>query len=185
MIWLYLKQETDFFIAPAKMLHIAPELCFIPRIKVLKNIEYITADIESPLAEIKMDVHQIPFPDHTFTIVFCNHVMEHVENDIRAMSEIYRVLKPGGWAILQIPLFYPLPDQTFEDHTITDPLLREKIFGQDDHVRKYGLDYTDRLKSVGFEVPNIDFINKIGKDNVVKYALPADDFIFKVIKPFA
>lgn len=112
---------------------------------------YITADIESPLAKVKMDIHQIPFGENHFDAVLCNHVLEHVQDDIKAMSEIRRVLKPGGWAILQVPFFHPIPEVTFEDNSITDPRAREKAFGQDDHVRKFGKDYTTRIATAGLQ----------------------------------
>ena len=111
------------------MLHIAPELCFIDRFEKLDNLDYITGDIESPLAKVKMDIHEIPFEENTFDVIFCNHVLEHVDSDIKAMQEMRRVLKPGGWAILQVPFFYPLKDETFEDKSITSPTEREKVFG--------------------------------------------------------
>ena len=101
LMWLYLKKQTDFFSAPLKVLHVAPEHCFIDRFEALPNLEYITADIESPLAKVKMDVHSIPFPDNSFDVIFCNHVLEHVEDDLLACSEFNRVLKPSGWGILQ------------------------------------------------------------------------------------
>ena len=106
------------------MLHVAPELCFIKRFESLPQLEYLTADIESPLANIKMDIHDIPFPENTFDIIFCNHVLEHVQDDKKAMSEMLRVLKPGGWAILQIPIFKPLIAKTIEDPTLEDPKKR-------------------------------------------------------------
>ncbi|EMR04572.1 Rebeccamycin O-methyltransferase [Cesiribacter andamanensis AMV16] len=126
LMWLFLQRKTPFFTKPLRVLHIAPELCFIHRFEQQPNLDYTTADIESPLAKVKMDVHQIPFPEGSFDVVFCNHVLEHVADDGLAMREIRRVLKPGGWGILQIPLFYPLKDTTFEDPSITDPREREK-----------------------------------------------------------
>ena len=145
LMWLYLKDRTEFFNKPYKLLHIAPELCFIKRFKSMPNLDYTTADLDSPLADIKMDVHDIPYDENTFDVVFCNHVMEHVEDDIKAMSEIYRVLKPGGWAIIQSPQDYNRAE-TLEDPSITDPRERERIFWQDDHVRLFGLDYGKSLK---------------------------------------
>lgn len=182
IIWLYLKEKTDFFTSKAKMLHIAPELCFIDRFEGLENLEYITADIESPLAKVKMDVHDIPFENNSIDIIFCNHVLEHVKDDIKALSEMKRVLKPGGWAILQIPFFFPLKEKTYEDASITDPKEREKAFGQDDHVRMYGKDYGDRLASVGFEVLADDFVKTLPADRVEKHALPMEEIIYKVVK---
>jgi len=165
------------------MLHIAPELCFMDRFEQMDNLEYITADIESPLAKIKMDIHDIPMEDNSIDVIFCNHVLEHVDDDFKALSEMKRVLKPGGWAILQIPFFYPLKEKTYEDRSITDPKELEKAFGQDDHVRMYGKDYGERLGSVGFDVFEEDFIQQLSAEKIQRYALPEKEVIYKVIKP--
>lgn len=178
LIWLYLQKKTNFFDGDLDVLHIAPELCFIRRFEILHGDRYITADLESPLAKVKLDVHDMPFQDNTFNVAFCNHVMEHVSDDVKAMKEIYRVLKPGGWAIIQIPLFYPLQDKTFEDFSITDPREREKVFGQDDHVRLYGKDYIDRLRLGGFDAMEDDFVKSLSKEQIKRHALPAEEPIF-------
>ncbi|WP_258101738.1 class I SAM-dependent methyltransferase [Marinoscillum pacificum] len=182
LIWLYLRDRTDFFTKERKMLHIAPELCFIDRFEKLDNLDYITGDIESPLAKVKMDIHEIPFEENTFDVIFCNHVLEHVDSDIKAMQEMRRVLKPGGWAILQVPFFYPLEDETFEDKSITSPTEREKVFGQDDHVRMYGKDYAKRLASAGFKVVEEKMVMELPKEEVKRYALPQDEIIYRVEK---
>ena len=182
LLWLYLQQKTDFFNKELKMLHIAPELCYMDRFEKLPTLDYITADIESPLAKVKMDIHDIPFAENSFDVIFCNHVLEHVKDDLLAMREMYRVLKPGGWAILQIPFFPPIPDQTFEDITVTDPKEREKIFGQDDHVRLYGKDYPERIKRSGFEVKEEDFTKELSPNEVEKGALPKGEIIYVAIK---
>jgi SAM-dependent methyltransferase len=149
LIWLYLQQRTDFFAQPRQVLHLAPEACFMERFEKIHGQGYITADIESPLAKVKTDIHQMPFADNQFDVVLCNHVLEHVDNDIQAMAEIARVLKPGGWAILQVPFFFPVPEVTVEDLSVTDPRQREKLFGQADHVRKFGKDYPSRIEKAG------------------------------------
>jgi SAM-dependent methyltransferase len=149
LIYLYLKTKTNFFREKLSVLHIAPEPCFMNRFEKQHGDTYITADIESPLAKVKMDIHKIPFGENHFDVVLCNHVLEHVQNDILAMSEINRVLKPGGWAILQVPFFSPVPDATYEDFSIVDSREREKAFGQDDHVRKFGRDYPQRIEQSG------------------------------------
>ena len=113
--------------------------------------KYITADIESPLAKVKMDIHQIPFGENHVDVVLCNHVLEHVQDDIKAMSEIKRVLRPGGWAIMQVPFFSPVPEVTVEDPSITNPRDRENAFGQDDHVRMFGKDYSKRIERAGLK----------------------------------
>lgn len=176
-MWLFLKEKTNFFTDQIKLLHIAPELCFMKIFENMENIDYISADIESPLAKVKMDVHNIPFAANTFDVVFCNHVMEHVEDDIKAMGEIHRVLKPGGWAIIQSPVYMFLK-KTLEDPSITDPLERERVFGQNDHMRKYGRDYGERLKKAGFTVTEDNYLNELSDEVRARYALPAEEIIY-------
>jgi ubiquinone/menaquinone biosynthesis C-methylase UbiE len=140
--------------------------------------QYVTADIESPLAKVKMDIHEMPFADNRFDYVLCNHVLEHVRDDIKAMQEITRVLKPGGQAILQVPFFSPVPEHTFEDHTITDKRERERIFGQDDHVRKYGNDYPDRMKQAGL-IPKLENLTqKLGDEQCFKFGLALGEVLY-------
>jgi SAM-dependent methyltransferase len=182
-MWFFLKDKTNFFESELKVLHIAPELCFIKRFDAIHGDNYITADIESPLAKVKLDVLQMPFAEGEFDVVFCNHVMEHVVDDLQAMGEIYRVLAPGGWGIIQVPLFYPLPEVTFEDSSIVTPAEREKAFGQDDHVRLYGKDYITRLQSAGFEAEEIWLSKDLTEADVKRLALPMDEPIFFVRKP--
>ena len=183
MMWLFLNTKTNFFDGNLRILHIAPELCFIKRFEAIHGDNYITADIESPLAKVKLDVLQMPFAEAEFEVVFCNHVMEHVADDMQAMREIYRVLKPGGWGIIQVPLFYPLPETTYEDSSIVAPAEREKAFGQDDHVRLYGKDYINRLRSAGFEAEEIWLTKDLSEADVKRLALPMDEPIFFVSKP--
>ena len=182
MMWLFLKEKTDFFTSKAKILHIAPELCFIKRFEELHGDDYLTADLESPLAKVKLDVLNMPFGENEFDIVFCNHVMEHVESDLQAMSEIFRVLKPGGWGIIQVPLFYPLAETTFEDKSIVSPTEREKAYGQSDHVRLYGKDYINRLQSVGFEAEEVWLAKEMSEIDIKRLALPLDEPVFFVRK---
>ncbi|WP_420388033.1 methyltransferase domain-containing protein [Roseivirga sp.] len=177
LMWLYLKDKTNFFTEPHKLLHIAPELCFIKKFKSMENLDYTTADLESPLADVKMDVHEIPFEDETFDVVFCNHVMEHVDNDIKAMSEIHRVLKPGGWAIIQSPQDYSR-EETLEDPSITDPKERERVYWQSDHVRLFGMDYGKRLEKAGFTVTEDRYVMELPEATVKRYALPANEIIY-------
>ena len=84
-------------------LHIAPEYCFIKPFKKLKNLDYVTADLISPWADVKLDVQNIPFPDSSFDVVICNHVLEHVDDDRKAMQELLRVMNPSGFGIFQVP----------------------------------------------------------------------------------
>lgn len=176
LLWLYLKNETDFFTAPKRVLHFAPEQAFYKRFRKQKNLEYITTDLESPLADVKADICNLPFKDNEFDVILCNHVLEHIPDDTKAMQELYRVLKPDGMAILQIPQDLSR-EETFEDHSITDKKERAKIFGQYDHVRIYGRNYFEKLRSVGFEVIEEDYTNKIAPEFVEKYRLAKGEII--------
>ncbi len=165
LIWLYIKNETNLLKEPVKMLHIAPEQAFYKRFKKASNIEYITGDLESPLADVHFDIHDMPFEDESFDFVMCNHVLEHVQDEFKATSEIYRILKKGGWAILQVPINESF-ETTYEDPSITDPKEREKHFGQYDHVRWHGLDYHLRLAKSGFSVEVIDYASQMSPEEV-------------------
>ncbi|MBS1650386.1 MAG: class I SAM-dependent methyltransferase [Bacteroidetes bacterium] len=177
LLWLYLKQKTNFFTAPHKVLHIAPEQCFYKRFKALKNIEYTTGDYNSPIADIHFDLHKAPFNDNSFDVIFCNHVLEHVENADVCMKELHRIMKPGGWGIFQVPLD-TTKQKTFEDKNITDPLEREKHYWQKDHVRLFGLDYKDKLAAAGFKVKPDDFVNTLSNELIDKYRLPKGELIY-------
>ena len=178
LIWLYLREKTNFFSAPLDVLHVAPEHCFMKRFEAVHGNRYITADIESPLAKVKMDIHHIPFGDNHFDVVLCNHVLEHVNDDIQAMGEIKRVLKPGGWAILQVPFFSPVPEVTFEDATITDKRAREKAFGQDDHVRMFGKDYAQRIERAGLHADANLFARQLAPGLAAHYGLMEGEILY-------
>ncbi|MHC1703598.1 MAG: class I SAM-dependent methyltransferase [Tenuifilaceae bacterium] len=177
LIWLYLKEKTDFFTNQKRVLHIAPEYCFIKPFKGLKNLDYITADLISPWADVRFDVQAIPFPDSNFDVVICNHVLEHVDDDRKAMSELLRVLKPSGFGIFQVPLDYSI-DVTLEDKSINTPELREKHYKQRDHLRLYGKDYAKRLREVGFDVTEDNYVQTLPSDLVERYALPKDEILY-------
>jgi len=176
LLWLYLKEETSFFTKPLKVLHFAPEQAFYKRFKKQKNLEYITTDLHSPLADVKADICNLPFEDNSFDMILCNHVLEHIPDDTKAMQELYRILKPGGTGIFQIPQDLNRTT-TFEDNSITDPKERAAIFGQYDHVRIYGRDYFDKLRSIGFKVEEVDYTNKLSADLVEKYCLAKGEII--------
>lgn len=177
LIWLYLREKTEFFRKQLDVLHIAPEACFMAGFEKQHGSRYITADLESPLAKVKMDIHQMPFPDGSFDVVLCNHVLEHVQDDIQAMREIRRVLRPGGWAILQVPFFHPVPDRTLEDPTIVTPAAREKAFGQDDHVRKYGKDYRERIERSGLKAEALTFAAEL--DSAERFGVSKNEVLYR------
>ena len=176
LLWLYLKNETDFFTSPKKVLHMAPEQCFLPLFKKMKNLDYTTADLYAPKVDVKADILDLPFEDNTFDLIFCNHVLEHIEDDAKAMSELYRVIKPGGMGIFQIPQEIER-EKTFEDFSITSPEERAKHFGQYDHVRVYGRDYFDRLRKAGFTVKEIDYSSQLSEKEIDTYRLAKGEIL--------
>jgi SAM-dependent methyltransferase len=187
LLWLYLKNETNFFSKDAesssalRVLHFAPEQAFYKRFRALKNLDYITTDLNSPLADVKADICNLPFADNEFDFILCNHVLEHIPNDTKAMQELYRVLKPNGMGIFQIPQDLS-HETTFEDDSITEKKERAKIFGQYDHVRVYGRDYFDKLRSIGFMVDEIDYTSTLSEEDITKYCLAKGEIIPVVYK---
>jgi SAM-dependent methyltransferase len=178
LMWLFLRNETSFFTSNKKLktLHIAPEQCFLKIFKNQKNLDYITSDLESPIADVKADICNLPFQDNSFDVVFCNHVLEHIPNDTKAMQELFRVLKKGGFGIFQIPQDISR-EKTFEDASITNKVERAKIFGQYDHVRVYGRDYFNKLRSVGFTVDEIDYTKKMTAKELEKFCLMKNEIL--------
>ena len=179
LLWLWLVRESDIgrgAMALPKMLHIAPEVALMRKFKKMYAStpdRYVTADLESPLADMHFDVQQIPLEAESFDAVICNHIMEHVEDDGKALSELHRIMRRGGWGVILSPVELER-EKTFEDDTITDPAERTRIFGQYDHRRIYGRDYAARLREAGFEVYDIDYKNELSKAEQELYALPAD-----------
>ncbi|MDC8006052.1 methyltransferase domain-containing protein [Aureisphaera galaxeae] len=176
LFWLYLSNETPFFDKTLRVLHFAPEQAFLKRFKKLTNLTYTTTDLNSPIADVKADICDLPFDDNSYDFIICNHVMEHIPDDTKAMQELYRVLAPGGCAIVQVP-YESKRDVTFEDDSITDPKERAKIFGQYDHVRVYGMDYFEKLRSVGFRVDPVDYTANFSEEMIEKYRLPKGELL--------
>lgn len=176
LLWLYLKNETDFFSTPKKVLHFAPEQAFYNAFRHQKNLDYTTTDLLSPLADVKADICNLPFADDSYDVILCNHVLEHIPDDTKAMKELFRVLKPGGMGIFQIPQDLNRAT-TFSDDTIVDRKERARIFGQYDHVRVYGRDYFDKLRSVGFEVNEVDYTSTLNPDLLKRYCLAKGEII--------
>ncbi len=178
MIWLWLERNTGLFSERPTLLHIAPEVSLMRHFKrIYKGTDgYITADLESPLADMHFDVQSIPMDDCSVDVIICNHLLEHVEDDRRAMSELYRIMRPGGWGIMIVPEDRSRAT-TFEDDTITDKAERTRLFGQYDHRRLYGRDYDDRLRSVGFKVERIAFAATLSASEQRLYSVGSDDIV--------
>jgi SAM-dependent methyltransferase len=183
LVWLYLRERTALLRAPHRLLHVAPEAVFHRRLSALPTLDYVTADLASPLARDRVDVASLPYPDDHFDAILCNHVLEHVPDDRRALRELYRVLRPGGWAILQVPIQKGRA-ATYEDPAITDPGDRRRAFGQEDHLRIYGRDYQARLAEAGFRVRRDPFVRTLPEAEVARMGLKRED-VFRCEKPGA
>lgn len=180
LTWLYFKKMTDLFDGrPKHMLHVAPEPFFENRLKRQLGNGYLTSDLYKPRAMVKMDITDIRYPNKTFDVVYCSHVLEHVLDDKLAIREFYRVLKSGGWAILLVPI---TADRTFEDPSVTDPLERLKLFGQEDHVRRYGPDYVERLIEAGFDVKITHPTDFLQKQEIMQMGIVEEGKIYHCMK---
>lgn len=170
-LWLFLSRKTDLFDGrPKTVLHVAPEPSFEPKLRERLGDSYLTADLFRTDTMVTMDIQSIAYPDESFDVIYCSHVLEHVPDDRKAIGEFYRTLTRDGWAILLVPI---TAEKTFEDASITDPAERERVFGQDDHVRQYGPDYADRLREAGFKV-SITRVEDLAEDGeVVRMGLTA------------
>lgn len=172
LLWLWLERETDFMSTKPRLLHIAPEVSLMRRLKrIYKGTEnYITADLCSPLAKMHFDVQNIPLADKSVDAVICNHLLEHVDDDKQAMRELHRIMRRGGWGVVLSPVDQAR-EHTFEDPSVTDPAERTRLFGQYDHRRIYGRDYADRLREAGFEVEIEHYARRFSDDERRRYAL--------------
>ena len=177
LIYLFVKNKTNLFTSKLKMLHVAPERILALIFKNKSNIDYLSVDLEPDKAMVKMDITNIKYPDNTFDVIFASHVLEHIPDDKKAMGELYRVLHPKGWAILQVPIW---GEKTFEDSSIKSPEEREKYFGQSDHVRKYGFDnvYLERLQEAGFKVKVDNYVKTLGSEKIKQYGLIETESIY-------
>jgi SAM-dependent methyltransferase len=182
LVYLYLRTRNALFTDPLRVLHVAPEPNISRLLSAQPNLKYVTADLFEPKVMTRFDLMNLPFANNTFDAVICNHVLEHVSNDRTAMAEIHRVLKPGGWALLQVPIALAL-DKTFEDPTAKTDADRIRVFGQNDHVRLYcAADYVARLEETGFRVSASNYASELPEDSRIKYALIPEEQIFVCTK---
>jgi SAM-dependent methyltransferase len=178
LMWYYLENNSTFFTQKnLKLLHIAPEQCFHKKFKVQKNLSYLTGDLESPIADLHFDLHDIPLEENSFDVIFCNHVLEHVQDDHKCMSELFRIMKPGGWGVFQVPIDWSRKN-TYEDPNIISLEDREQHFWQKDHVRLYGLDYPNKLEAAGFKVEAFDYHQYIDIEKQESYRFHKDEILY-------
>jgi SAM-dependent methyltransferase len=195
-MWLYLHRETDLFQARLKLLHFAPERHARPVFRRLRNLDYVSADIDPAKGDVEIDIRRIAFDDASFDVILCSHVLEHIDDDRLAMRELLRVLKPGGVALLMTP-YAPAQAVSLEDASVTSREGRLRLFGNETHFRIYGRDLADRLRDAGFEVTTIDFDARLSDGLKQRYALTIDekdrtlngyvheDIIFRCVRPAA
>ncbi|WP_293298896.1 class I SAM-dependent methyltransferase [Allomuricauda sp.] len=188
LVWKYI-QDNELINHPMRLLHFAPEKVFYNLFSDVLEIEYFPCDLFPHVYNYKgktkimeVDITKIPFDDSSFDFILCNHVLEHIPNDQLAMSELFRVMRPGGFGIFQVPIDYNR-ETTYEDFSITTEKGRLKAFGRRDHVRWYGKDYKDRLANVGFEVKEDDFVNTFSKEEQFKYGFDTSEKIYHCRKP--
>lgn len=176
LIWLYFAQRTNLFDGVArKMLHVAPEPPMTQALKEKKEIDYLSTDLNSPFAMARMDITAIDYQDNSFDVIYCSHVLEHIADDLKAMSEFRRILRPGGWAILQVPI---IGEKTYSDPAISTPSERQRVYGHHDHKRIYGPDYKQRLESVGFRVDAVPLGREMSSSDVEFYGIDPDEHVY-------
>lgn len=183
LMWLYFQQRTDLLDGqPKRMLHLAPEKCLAPKLRRQPALTYVSSDLETPDVMVWMDITRACFPDGQFDVIYASHVLEHVPDDRQAMREFARLLRPDGWAILQVPL-EPERATTYEDFSIVEPAAREQAFGQRDHVRVYGRDYAERLEAAGLRVTVDPFVRELPSVEILRLGLLPNEDIYRCTHP--
>lgn len=182
LLYLYLREHTNVFERPVRLLHVAPEGHLSAALRRTPTLTYCSGDLSSAAVTVHLDLVCLPFSTGTFDAIICSHVLEHVPNDRAAMLELLRVLAPGGWAIIQVPIASRL-DSTHEDLDVVSVEDRERLFGKNDHVRLYAWDFVDRLRGVGFEVR----VRRPGRERAsawaLRYGLSIDEPVFFCERP--
>lgn len=169
LVALWMDADPGLLWPGMSILHVAPEWAVALRLKTVSGVRYVSGDIAGELGPELIDITALPYTDDSFDAVICNHVLEHVPDDRTAMRELARVLKPGGWALLLVPDVHEA--RTRESPDITDPDEMLRLYGQRDHVRRYGWDYVDRLTDTGFDVEVVRLGESLSQDVVERCRL--------------
>jgi SAM-dependent methyltransferase len=176
-LWLYLERQPQLLVGAKSLLHFAPEWCLEQRFRRVPDLRYVTTDLDPAKGELQLDITRLALDDGAFGAIICSHVLEHVEDDAAAMRELYRVVAPGGWVIVMVPLDVS-SIRTHEDPVFRTPEQREREYWQHDHVRLYAPDIADRLRVPGFEVETERLAVNLGAAEAARYGLLEDDLIF-------
>jgi SAM-dependent methyltransferase len=180
LLWMFLEKRTDLFTTPCRLLHVAPEKVFFNKFKRTASIDYYPADLfprDYPAGTKLLDLLDPGIPVHSFDVIICNHVFQYIVEDRKAIKNVYHMLKPGGWAILQVPIDISR-EESLEDYAITNPRDRERVYGLSEHVRWYGRDYASRLQEAGFQVEMLDFIGEFSQEETARYGFWKGEKIF-------
>jgi SAM-dependent methyltransferase len=166
--WLWLSLRRENMVRPAvNVLEFAPSPCLTWRMR-REGMVVTTTDLYAEGVDVKADICALPFAPQSFDVVLCSMVLEHIADDMQAMRELRKVLKPGGKALITVPI---RQGTTYEDDAIVSPQDREKHFGQNDHVRFYGMDIVDRLRCAGFKVKVTDVMESVSAADRFKMSL--------------
>jgi SAM-dependent methyltransferase len=176
-LWLLMSERPELLAQAGSLLHFAPEACLRDRLADVAGLRYITGDLDPQRADLPLDLTDLKLPDASFGAVLCSHVLEHVPDDRRAMRELHRILRPGGWAIVMVPLDTRRA-ATYEDPSITDAEGRLREFRQADHVRLYAPDIAGRLRDAGFEVEEVPVAERVGPESAHRHGLLPSDHVF-------
>jgi len=175
--WLFFERRPELVREARSLLHFAPEWALRRRLERIGHLRYVTADLRQPDVDLHLDLTRLELPDASFDAVICSHVLEHIPDDTRAMRELRRILAPGGWCLVMVPLDLSR-QSTYEDPSLTAPAERQRAFGQHDHVRLYSLDIRDRLAEAGFEVESVRPREEFGASALERYRLLEIDHMF-------
>jgi SAM-dependent methyltransferase len=182
LLWIYLRERTSLFRDPLRLLHLAPERHLQRCLRSLPRLRVVSGDLDSPLAEARLDLARLPFREGAFDALLCSHVLEHVADARGALRELRRVLRPGGWAILQSPVDAARA-VTFEDPTVATPRERMRWFGQADHVRVFGRDYPEWLRAAGFEVTVDGYVRELDAERAARWGLDREEDVYFCRRP--
>ncbi|MDH3224487.1 MAG: methyltransferase domain-containing protein [Gemmatimonadota bacterium] len=178
--WLFLREHTNLFTDPIRLLHVSPKYALARRLVRVQSIDFVSVDIaHRPYVTHRADVTDLPFDTCSFDAVICIHVLEHIPDDRKALKELHRVLKPGGWAVITVPIDFSRP--THEDPAIVSPEERRRLFGEEQHVRAYGCDFAHRLSQAGFQV-SVHAGADLGQETKDRYGLLDDENVFYCIR---
>jgi SAM-dependent methyltransferase len=183
-IWILLSERLPAADGEVALLHLAPEPSVQARLRTLPNVRYLAGDLDSPHADVQLDIAAMPFPDASFDAVICSHVLEHVDDDRAALAELRRVLRPGAWVLLSVPVD-PAREETFEDPAIVTPEARTWHYWQHDHVRLYCRDFLGRVAAAGFEIEDDAFLRRLPDALVERHGINRLDTIVIARRPYA